>query len=158
MPWASRARAVRERSAPAVQTGEQGPKTPRREKTPQPSHPSSHLPLGSRLPPTPHLIPPSLLACHLPVVASRQYHTLPSPCFPNFFLSCPVSVLFSPCRNRATCQDSPQGPRCLCPTGYTGGSCQVRAIEVRHAEEGSGWEGNQGGSPGPRPFRRGFLK
>lgn len=34
----------------------------------------------------------------------------------------------------------------------------MRAIEARCAEEGSGWEGNQGGSPGPRPFRREFLK
>ncbi|XP_064453504.1 neurogenic locus notch homolog protein 4 isoform X7 [Mirounga angustirostris] len=31
----------------------------------------------------------------------------------------------SPCRNRATCQDGPQGPHCLCSPGYTGGSCQT---------------------------------
>lgn len=123
-----------DRSVPAVRTGEQGTETPGgREGGREPSPPflsissgapcclSSHIPHPFTL--------PSLLLSHLPSGCLPPHHTLPPLVALAFLLLCPLSFLSSPCRNRATCQDGPQGPRCLCPPGYTGGSCQVRGTE-----------------------------
>ena len=82
---------------------------------------SSHIPHAFTL--------PSLLLPRLPSGCLPPHHTLPPLVALAFLLLCPLSFLSSPCRNRATCQDGPQGPRCLCPPGYTGGSCQVRGTE-----------------------------
>ncbi|XP_075859711.1 uncharacterized protein LOC142871026 [Microcebus murinus] len=71
--------------------------------------------------PTPHptLGPPAtaLLLCQPPSVTPSR--------LPRASSYCALSLSPSPCRNGATCQESPQGPRCLCPPGYTGGSCQT---------------------------------
>lgn len=89
------------------------------------SLPIFHLLWGSRLLPSHVPYPftlPSLLVSHLP-------SSCLSPLLPGPSSYCALCLLSSPCRNRATCQDGPQGPRCLCPTGYTGSSCQVRGTE-----------------------------
>lgn len=126
VPWASRAHTVSEGSIPAAQTGKQGTKTPAgREGAPQPSHPSSPSPLGLQAAshPTSHTFHSAFPPVSMSLVLA------PPPYFPDLPSTVPVCLLSSPCRNRATCQDGPQGPRCLCPTGYTGSSCQVRVTE-----------------------------
>ena len=82
---------------------------------------------------------PSLRLSHLPSSCLLTRHTLPPLVSLTLLLLCPLSFSSSPCRNMATCQDSPQGPRCLCPPGYTGGSCQVRGREPGvQRKEGAG--------------------
>lgn len=116
VPLASRAHAVREGSAPAAQTGEQGQgPSPPPPPGPAASHPTFLSEGGLPSVPSPRGRPPR------PAPASSRAH-----------------LLSSPCRNKATCQDGPQGARCLCPAGYTGSSCQVRHI----------WHYVLGGGPG----------
>ena len=92
---------------------------------------SPHAPQPSTL--------PSLRLSHLPRGCLLTRHTPPPLISLTLLLLCPLSFSPSPCRNKATCQDSAQGPRCLCPPGYTGGSCQVRSRESGvQRKEGAG--------------------
>ena len=79
---------------------------------------------------------PSLRLSPLPSGCLLTRYTLPPLVSLTLLLLCPLYFSSSPCRNMATCQDSPQGPHCLCPPGYTGGSCQVRGPGARCAEKG----------------------
>lgn len=119
---------MRKGSIPAVQTGKQSAKTPGgREGAPQPSHPSSPSSLGLQAAFQPTI---SVLSLCLPSWFPISLVVAPPTISYSFpIISWAFSLLSSPCRNMATCQDGPQGPHCLCPTGYTGSSCQVRGTE-----------------------------